>query len=150
MRPHNNNLALHLIQLWQGESSRGRRDSCLLPWFCTIILFPLLVCIYWGFIKTEWVSSQPSSINHPPPPRWTRFNSLLSLAFPCLHFSPSPSLSFPLVAFCLIFFSLSPLCYHLLLSGEKVESCRSLISNWGLLVWGTIHVTLSFILCWGI
>lgn len=90
---------------------------CLLPRFCTIILFPLLVVIYWGFIKTEWARSQPGSINHWPPPR--RPKSTLSPFFPFLHFSHVSIVH--LVAFSLIFFpSLSPLWYPLLLKNRGI------------------------------
>lgn len=98
MHPHCCHLALNLIQLWQRGSRRSRRD-CLLSLFGAIVLFPLLVVIYWGFIKTEWLRSQPGSINCSPPPRQPK--STLSPALPlCLY---------RLLLFLLSLFPLSPL-----------------------------------------
>lgn len=155
MRSHSHNLALHLIQLWQRWKQPEQTWLCLPPWFCAIILFPLLVVIYWAFIKTEWARSQPGSINRPPPPRQTKVNSLSCVPF----FLPSPSLrpSYLLLLFLLSFFSLppplSPPFWYplLLLSGEN----RGVLSqfNLQLRVGGAgapANVTLSFIPCRGI
>lgn len=134
MRSHSHNLALHLIQLWQRWKQPEQTWLCLPPWFCAIILFPLLVVIYWAFIKTEWARSQPGSINRPPPPRQTKVNSLSCVPF----FLPSPSLrpSYLLLLFLLSFFSLPPPSLPpsdilFFSSPEKTEeSYRSLISSW--------------------
>lgn len=129
--PRSHNLALHLIQLSQRGSSQDRHD-CLLLWFCSIILFPLLVVTYLSFIKTKWVRFQPSSINcHPSrKPKSTIF-FLLSLSILLPFLCPY----FHLLLFVLSFLPLFLPC-SLLLSGEREESYHSLISSWESAVWG--------------
>lgn len=81
------------------ERKQPEQTWRLLPWFCAIILFPLLVIIYWGFIKTEWVRAQPGSVNRPLPQRQPKS------AFPFYTFPLFPS--YLLLLF--LFFPLSPL-----------------------------------------
>lgn len=110
----------------------GQTWLCLLLWFCSIILFPLLVVTYWSFIKTKWVRFQPGSINcHPSrKPKSTIF-FLLSLSTLLPFLRPY----FHLLLFVLSFLPLFLPC-SLLLSGEREESYRSLISSWESAVWG--------------
>lgn len=101
----------------------GQTWLCLLLWFCSIILFPLLVVTYWSFIKTKWVRFQPGSINCPCAILRENQSQLSFSCSPFLHFSPF----YALISTCCFLSYLFFLCYSLALS-FSLEKERSLIA----------------------